>query len=288
MSPMQAELFGLALMPACALLAVIGVFISVTDENASNQRLLNTFMFYFSMILIAGIGISRSPSVQRALNPALQAQFELEKNPLYQAIQRMASSSNSDAARFIEAQVIQGATFAQAFDKARWLLEKAVVADLGFADYPARSQWARHHIGTLMELRAQAPELCLARLLRQPEGFEALGSKLSEQNKTSFRAVFLMVQASARGHWDEAEKSRRAERYRSVDANTRAARYQAIRESLEARYSSEVIRAGGTYAVENLADLSPVEVCSAHLDLLNAILKEPEDFAGGMLDNLIR
>jgi hypothetical protein len=287
LSPLQAELFGLALIPACALLAVIGVFISVSDEKASNQRLLNSFMFYFSMILIAGIGITRSPSVQRVLNPALQAQFEHEKQPLYQEVQRLSNSSNSDAARFIEAQVIQGASFAQAFDRARWLLEKAVVSDLGFADYPARVQWAKHHIGTLTQLRAQDPALCLARMLRQPEGFEAL-SKLSQENQNSFREVFLIVQASARGHWDEAEKSRRAARYRSVDANASAARYLEIRSSLEARYSSEVVRAAGTYAVENIADLSQGEVCSAHIDLLIAILKEPEAFAGGMLDSLIR
>ncbi len=98
----------------------------------------------------------------------------------------------------------------------------------------------------------------------------------------------MIVQASARGHWDEAEKSRRAARYRSVDANARAVRYLEIRTSLEARYSSEVVRAAGTYAVENIADLSQGEVCSAHIDLLIAILEEPEAFAGGMLDNLIR
>jgi hypothetical protein len=287
-SPTLSELWAFALMPACALLAVLGVFIAVTDDKATNERLLHTFMFFFIAILIAGIGVLRTPSVQRALNPALQAQFELEKNPLFQEIQRMAESSNSDAARFIEAEMIRGTPFDLAFDKARWLLEKAVVADLGFADYAARVQWARHHIGTLSELRTQDPALCIARMLRQPEGFEALHSTLSAQNKAAFREVFLIMQASARGYWDEAEKSKRAARYSSIDANAKAARYREIRESLEVRYSSEVMRAAGTYAVENISNLSPDEVCSAHVDLLSAILKEPEDFAGGMLDSLIR
>ena len=275
-------------MPACALLAVLGVFIAVTDAKATNERLLHTFMFFFIAILIAGIGLFRTPSVQRALNPTLQAQFELEKNPLFQEVQRMAESSNSDAARFIEAEMIRGTPFHQAFDKARWLLEKAVVSDLGFTDYAARVQWASYYIGTLAELRAKDPALCIARMLRQPEGFEALDSKLSAQNKAAFRGVFLTLQASARGYWDEAEKSKRAARYRSVDANVRALRYREIRAPLEARYSSEVMRAAGIYGIEKIADLSPDEVCSAHVDLLSAILKEPEDFAGGMLDSLIR
>jgi hypothetical protein len=286
-SPTVSELLALALMPACALLAVFGVFIAVTDAKATNERLLNTFMFFFIAILIASIGVFRTPSVQRALNPALQAQIELEKNPLFQEIQRMAESSNSDAARFIKAEMIRGTSFDLAFDKARWLLEQAVVSDFSYADYAARVQWARHHIGTLSELRAQDPALCIARMLRQPEGFEAL-SKLSAQNKAAFKGVFLIMQASARGHWDEAEKSKRAARYNSVDTNAKAARFREIREPLEARYSTEVVRAAGSYAIENIAELSPDKVCSAHVDLLSAIVKEPEDYAGAMLDSLIR
>jgi hypothetical protein len=285
-----ALIINILLLPMCALVAVIGTALVVSDKETNDHRLFEAFTVLFVMALLLGYGILTRPTVQRALDPHLALEYLIEHDPVAQATRSLGDSERNAILRLAladaDAQIKAGKAAQLNWRKARALMEKYGDHELGWGDSASRTAWANVYVQTLIELQRQSDQACFSRIVNSTNDYYTLKSPLNEANQAAFEQAFILLMKS------RTESLNRKPNYVSSGPTFEdlQGRYLDISKDLEARHGSEVMRLMRLRPHELKSTGKGYEqaICNARIDQVKSALAEPPEYAGRLIDSLLR
>src|SRR4029077_10486953 len=115
--------------------------------------LLRSFLLVLVISMALMWSVGRTNVVRMRLDPQFHLQTQLEANPVYSTLARLAPGDARSLREFLNAQVSRGATLTEAFLQARPMLTQSATERLGFADQSSKLIWGQLVVDTLDELR---------------------------------------------------------------------------------------------------------------------------------------
>lgn len=272
------------LLPACATVAGLLVWVLYRHETLDDDALLRHFLIFLAIGIGTAWGIGRTEAVQFRLHPELRIQAEIDAHPVYATLKELAPDDATQLLQTLVAQTSAGVSVSDAFLQARPLLTAMTNTRSGWVDQETRLLWGRTAANSLKELQTRDPELCYRALSGQKIDSQALSQAFSYGNTREFQKTVVRVYESANlgMRYNEHPGDVR------VDFNEAAAEYQVIKDEIEQRFGVAVtaILSSKTFPEEPTAP--PDQVCAARIYQLSAMMKRPKAMAARLVDSALR
>ena len=278
-----ALLVELLFMPLCAALTGLVVWSINRNQIVEDGILLRDFVLVLLVFLMLGMGVGKTDTVRMYLDPQFRLQRELDADPVYAAIKRLAPGDHKSLDDFIAAQLGQGKTAQEALVLARPLLTGLVNERMGFADQATRIAWTKVTAETLKELQTRDPLLCYQALRRDPDE-QAYTQPFSTENVAAFTRVVVAVYESA----DRGMRHEHPAGDKPVEFNVAALQYRAIQKNIENQFGAAVANRLATRKFPDPPTELPEQMCAARIAQLDAILEQPQAMAATLADSVLR
>lgn len=281
---MMALLFDLLLMPICAVVTGVLVWLLSGGDEQDDQKLFRHFVLIMGVCLLTAWKTSQTDAVRMVLDPQFRLQKELDAQPVYATFKTFAPDSLKSLDEFVVQRMAEGNSMPDAFLLARSLLTSMTNDRMGFADQKTRIAWGRVTADSLRELKASDPGQCYRALSGQLLDDQTLLHGFSAGNSDAFvRAVVAVFESADRGMRDE-----RTPGDIPVDFNTAAREYRVIMEAVKAQFSEQVERQleKKTFPAQPAGPAE--ELCSARIVQLESMLERPQGMAAMLIDSVLR
>lgn len=274
----------LLLLPACASVAGLLVWVLYRHETLDDDALLRHFLIFMAIGIGTAWGIGRTEAVQFRLHPELRIQAEIESHPVYSTLKEHTPSDATQLLQTLVAQTSAGASVADAFLQARPLLTAMTNAWSGWADQDSRLMWGRLFTSTLKELQAQDPELCYRALSGQTLDSQTLAHVFSAANTREFQQAVILVYKSA----DLGIRHQGPVGDVPADFNAATREYRVIKEELEQKFGLDVAAIVSSMEFPASPTAAPSQVCAARIYQLESMMKRPKAMAATLVHSVLR
>lgn len=282
---MMLAALALLLLPACAAVAGLLVWLLYRHETLDDGALLRHFLIFMVAGIAAAWGIGRTEAVQFRLHPELRIQAEIDAHPVYSTLKELAPDDATQLLQTLVTQTSAGASVADAFLQARPLLTAMTNTRSGWADQESRLVWGRLTTNSLKELQTQDPALCYRALSGPTLDSKTLSQAFSSENSRAFQQAVVRVYQSA----DLGIRHQGPVGERLADFNEAAAEYRVIFEEIKQKFGPAV--ATNFFASKTFPEVPtapPSEVCAARIYQLEAMMKRPKAMAATLVDSVLR
>lgn len=281
---MTAGQFALAMLPVCAALAGLVLWIVSRGERLEDGALVRRFLVALSACALLAFGVGRSDTVQLRLNPEVRVQRAMEVWPVQHALE---AALLPDEARKLKAAFAERAVAGEPAERTQrrlWsYLQRLGTERMGFAGQAARVSWAREMRTSFELLRAEDPDACYAAMSQQPVPDEVLPRLTDDAHWKSFQAAFVeVIDSGAR------ESERRFKPEPHVDFNDMQAEYQTIRAPLLEAYGAAIMTALEQKPLPAEPAVGGDVLCAARIAQLDAALERPTPMASHLVDGILR
>ena len=277
-------LLGTLYFPSCAIAAGAAAWALNRGKEADDGRLFRSFMVPFVIAAVVLLGVSRTDTARKKIDPVFKLQAELDAHPIYAALKGASPDDHAAMHKALMVDGSKGMSVPAMFVLARPWLAQIGTRRMGFADAETRVAWAQISVDTLIELRRRSPEVCFQAIANLPEGNLALTQGLSASNSKTFEQTFVdLLKASNRAMAGNGARPEQA-----VEFNEAARQWQAIMESVKSEYGDTVTE---IVAHRNFSATPPQlqgQVCSARVRQLGLMLGQPAPMASRLVDSAMR
>ncbi len=281
---MMLAALALLLLPACATVAGLLVWVLYRHETLDDDALLRHFLIFLAIGIGTAWGIGRTEAVQFRLHPELRIQAEIDAHPVYATLKELAPDDATQLLQTLVAQTSAGASVADAFLQARPLLTAMTSIRSAWVDQETRLMWGRLVTDSLKELQAQDPELCYRALSGQKIASQTLSQGFSHGNTREFQQTVVRVYESAKigmrynGHPSDVR----------LDFTEAAGEYQVIKDEIEQRFGAAVAAILSSKTFPEVPTAPPDQICAARIYQLSAMMKRPKAMAARLVDSALR
>jgi hypothetical protein len=281
---MTLTLVGILLVPGCALLAGVIVWLILRHQSPADGELVGTFAGVLLGCLVLAIGIGKTDTVRLRIDPRYRILKEINANPVFATLQRTSPSNHRALADDLARSLAQNATVAEAFERARPLLTSMTNQELGFASWSATVHWGVLTRDSLAALQSTDPASCVRAMRREPLELATMRRAFNADNARAFQNVVIEVfetGAHSKAHDYSMQKS-------LVDFNAGVRRFRELGERIATRFGEVTAKEATAKELPAQLTTSASELCAARIALLDDILDEPEPMAGFLVDGLLR
>ncbi len=281
---MIALLFELLFLPLCALLAGCLVWIIGRNRWLDDGELFRYFVALLVAVTLFIWGGSRTDSARMYLDPQFRLETELNANPIYSTVKRLAPDDFKKLDEFLLQQMAQGETLNGAVLQARSLLTKLANDRLGFADQKSRVFWGRITADSLKELQAHDTALCYLALASQPLDKLTLSQSFSVENSKQFQQAIIAIYESANlgmSHQRPADDQ-------PVEFNDAALEFRKVQQVIETNYGRAVAEQIAKRRFPETPAESKDSMCAARILQLEQMLERPKGMAAMLIDSVLR
>lgn len=281
---MIAQLFDLLLMPVCAMVTGLLVWLLSGAGEEDDQRLFRHFVMIMGVCLLVAWKSSQTDAARMVLEPAFRLQKMLEAQPVYATLQAVAPDSGKLLHDFVVSRMAEGSSLPEAFLLARPLLTGMTNQRMGFASQKPRIAWAQVALDSLRELQSTDAAACYRLIAGQPLDAPVLLHGFSAANSAAFaQGVVTVFAAADRGIRDE-----RAPDDVPVTFNDGAREYHLIMEDIARKYGNPVAKALSTKQFPAEPLVPAEQLCAARITQLDAMLGRPQGMAALLVDSILR
>ncbi len=272
--------------PLCGLLAALGAGLWLRGQDADDGQIYWSFTAVFVLAIVVCASLLRTDSLQRRLDPMVDAALQLDAHPLFAALRESQLEQSEQLLGRILQQVAEGRDLVAATASVRPDLARIGNAELGWADAETRVQWARAEVATLRELSARNATQCaaVARSQADPAGLEVLATGMTVANQQQFEAAFVRLLKSR----PDGLSGRRTND--GIDFNDAQRRYIEIHASLASTHGEDIDDDLGSRHLDRAPPKvnDPNRVCRYRIAQLEAYLAEPAPMASRLVDAAMR
>jgi hypothetical protein len=274
----------LLLLPACAAVAGLLVWLLYRHETLDDGALLRHFLIIMVASIATAWGIGRTEAVRFRLHPELQIQAEIDAHPVYSTLKELAPDDATSLLQTLVAQTATGVSVPEAFLQARPLLTTMTNTRSGWVDQETRLMWGRVVTNSLKELQTRDSELCYRALSGQNLDSKTLSQAFSSGNTREFQQTVVRVYESAKlgmrynGHPGDVR----------LDFTEAAGEYQVIKDEIEQQFGAAVAANFSSKTFPEVPTAPPDQVCAARIYQLEAMMKRPKAMAARLVDSALR
>ena len=187
---MNQALFGMMLMPVCAILAGGVTWATSSRKHAlSDGELIRHFLVIHVISVMVAIGISRTDAMRMHLDPVYRTNAEIKSSPVLAAMKGPSITDYNHLHYMLMTKMYGGTkTLDEAMREVRPELHKMANRYSGFSDQSGRMAWAQIAIDSLRELQEADPELCYRAMTKHPPEY-----RYSEDNFQVFQQAVIKV-----------------------------------------------------------------------------------------------
>jgi hypothetical protein len=277
-------ILNLLLVPACATLAGLLVWLIYRREQLADGALLRHFLVFLVLATGAAWKTSRTEAVQFRLYPQLRIQAEVDAYPVYATLHRLAPEDGRRLLTAVAGQLASGASVPEAFRMQRALLTTLATGRIGFADHDTTLAWAGVVIETLRKLQASNPDLCYRALSRQDVDPLALAQQFNAAETRAFEQIVMRTYESA----DRGMRHESPSADRPADFNEAAGQFRLIKDDIEQQFGPEVATTIASKTMPASPPAAPAQLCAARIFQLEAMLQRPTAMAALLIDSALR
>lgn len=283
-SSILVAIVGLLMAPICAIVAGLFVWLVARGEEASDGKLLGTFVAVFLITLLVSWQVVRSDAVRLRLDPAFKLAKELKTHRLYSTIKELAPDDSNKLGAVLAKELRGGATLPQAFVQARPLLYDLLRERVAFADQKTSIDWARSLIGTYKRFAMKDGDLCYALIGRHPIDSKTLTAAFDAENERQFEDLAVEIYESA----DRGLRHQYPPDEKPADFNETGREFSAIQDQVESEYGKEIATLLRKHEFAADTTLNHRTICRARIYQLDLMLERPQAKAAMLVRSVLR